>query len=173
MKSIPSGYYGWHCKYDDVNFCSNNEVNTGSTAVAQPTCQCPPGYMGRNCIDKCDSDQMCNNGVCTIVRGVVGARCECKHGYTGEYCERKSSCKNDEICLNGGACLQVTARKAECACPMGFYGEFCQFNNPCYFFPDVCGTETCSFIEHMNTFTCGSSSIVESVPVLLFALFLL
>ena len=130
--------------------------------------------MGRSCIDKCDGDGMCNNGICTVVRGVVGSRCKCKHGYTGEYCERKSFCSNDEICLNGGACIQTTARKAECTCPLGFYGEFCQFKNPCHFQPNVCGTETCSFIEKLDMFTCDSCFIAKSaLQLLLFAIVLL
>ena len=149
-------------------------IQTPLKSVAEPTCECPTGYMGEYCIDKCDSDDICNNGTCSIINGSIGRRCNCRHGYTGEYCEQISNCETDpDICLNGGKCNQLNTQNLECTCTEGFYGRYCEHKSPCHKDINLCESEKCIFFESLEISICESSCTLFSIQLLLFALMII
>nr|CAG4647883.1 EOG090X05QS [Moina brachiata] len=97
--------------------CSN-----GGWCNRERQCQCPDGYMGKDCRTALCYPQCMNGGSC-ISPGV----CSCLVGYIGRHCEG-GICK--EKCLNGGKCVQ----KDQCQCLRGYYGLRCELSKcviPC------------------------------------------
>ena len=73
-----------------MNDCANDScLNDGkcSDEINNYTCQCHPGFTGRNCeinINECLSDPCQFGGNC--VDGISDYLCKCPHGRTGECC---------------------------------------------------------------------------------------
>lgn len=99
----------------DLNQCRSSPCKNGGTCVNSPNtyvCQCPPGYLGRNC----------ETGI-QIVFSV---------SYTVRLlssCERCLSCiENDacspDPCKNGAKCVNRRT-DYDCQCPAGYNGKDC------------------------------------------------
>ncbi|XP_077982003.1 uncharacterized protein LOC144436999 isoform X2 [Glandiceps talaboti] len=98
--------------------------NGGTCIDPQGTCQCPVGFMGRNCEHRivCKSISDCNHhGRCN-----EDGFCECVDGYYGDTCENTNKIMCYSPCRNGGTC-----ENGRCICLDYYYGLACEFSNPC------------------------------------------
>lgn len=78
--------------YSIKNRCSSNPCMNNATCVAnyddyKYSCECAPGYLGKDCedIDECFSNPCLNGGRC--VDGINKYHCNCPSYFTGPRCE--------------------------------------------------------------------------------------
>ncbi|XP_045033419.1 von Willebrand factor D and EGF domain-containing protein isoform X2 [Daphnia magna] len=131
------GFKGIHCDQKDESLIENalspimitkhNDTfskqdgctvpcQNGGTCMRRNRCQCPEGFVGRQCqwtAPTCHPSCL-NGGHCS--RRKV---CACKKGWTGSRCET-AIC--GQPCLNGGVC----SAPGKCTCPDEYHGSRCQ-----------------------------------------------
>ena len=150
-------YYGERC--ENYNECSALQITCSGhgTCIDGDTCDCNPGYTGRDCetnIDDCAGVNCSGHGTCTD--GVGTYTCECNPGYTGRDCETNiNECLLMEPqCSGHGTCTDGD-NSFICACNDGYTDLMCETNI------DDCVGVNCSghghCMDNINSFTCNCS----------------
>ncbi|XP_066935500.1 protocadherin Fat 4-like isoform X3 [Clytia hemisphaerica] len=91
------------------------------------TCQCAPGFTGKNCyhnIDDCISNP-CQNGTCHD--GIQAFTCECNPGFEGKVCNKEINECSEKPCFDQGrqTCTDLVA-SYKCDCIEGMSGTRCE-----------------------------------------------
>ncbi|XP_071790865.1 protein jagged-1b-like [Asterias amurensis] len=132
----------------DYNVCGRHEpcLNGAVCTNSGPndyTCQCQPGFNGRNCEQAehpCEN-QPCNNGGTCLEIG-RGFYCRCTRGWKGDTCTENLDDCVSQPCLNGGECIDGV-NSYSCRCTPQWQGPICQFD------ADECMGRPC-----MHAFAC-------------------
>ena len=116
------------------------------------TCQCAPGFIGRNCFlnyDDCASNP-CTNGHC--VDGIDSFKCVCYNGYNGTTCtEEINECTISKKPCYKGECRDLVASYTCDNCPDGYSGIQCE-------------RRTCSGDECLKNEVCHSVNLFNHEP---------
>ncbi|XP_028513086.1 neurogenic locus Notch protein [Exaiptasia diaphana] len=130
------------------NPCTNGKCIDG---VNSYTCECIPGYAGKNCqtdVDEC-AKKPCQNGA-KCIDGVNAYKCECAPGFNGKNCENNVDECAKKPCQNGGKCTDGV-NSYTCKCAAGYTGPNCETNaDDCV--PNPCTNGKC--IDGVNSYTC-------------------
>ncbi|CAD5113382.1 DgyrCDS2555 [Dimorphilus gyrociliatus] len=156
-----SGFTGDKCQItkpnpcSPVNPCNGGECIVNSNDAGNYSCNCPPGFLGRNCqnVDPCFASTRCkNNGVCKR-RIDDSSYCICKPGFTGSQCENSLPACYSTPCKNNATCLE-TVTSYSCNCMKGFTGKLCELEiNECLQGEKCKNGGTC--IDGVNSFKCA------------------
>lgn len=103
--------------------CSNN--GSCQDLFNHYSCDCAPGWQGRNCqddVDECISGP-CIHGTCRNIPGEY--LCHCVQGYRGRHCDEDVDECQELHCENAGSCVNIVGRYT-CVCPPAYSGPLCQ-----------------------------------------------
>ena len=127
--------------------CSNHGacINGNSSY----TCNCTPGFVGKDCSETYCSGQTCSNhGAC--INGNSSYTCNCTPGFIGKDCGSVNHCYQ-QTCSSNGACINGN-KSYTCNCNAGYSGTDCE-HDPCY--QEVCsGHGECIVDPSVGTHSC-------------------
>ncbi|KXJ18052.1 Fibropellin-1 [Exaiptasia diaphana] len=141
------------CDRNNADDCVPNPCTNGKCidGVNSYTCECIPGYAGKNCqtdVDEC-AKKPCQNGA-KCIDGVNAYKCECAPGFNGKNCENNVDECAKKPCQNGGKCTDGV-NSYTCKCAAGYTGPNCETNaDDCV--PNPCTNGKC--IDGVNSYTC-------------------
>ncbi|XP_059175632.1 neurogenic locus notch homolog protein 1-like [Physella acuta] len=123
---------------------------------------CQPGWGGRSCDVKTNSDQGCSANLCSYHGTCVtyGNRtssyyCCCDEGYTGDFCQQDVNECLSSPCQNNGACVQKKPTGFTCYCSERYGGVLCQVAKTCKDNPCKNGGTCVSFnLQKFESFYC-------------------
>eukprot|EP00730_Choanoeca_flexa_P000967 TRINITY_DN10418_c0_g2_i2.p1 TRINITY_DN10418_c0_g2~~TRINITY_DN10418_c0_g2_i2.p1 ORF type:complete len:614 (+),score=65.24 TRINITY_DN10418_c0_g2_i2:26-1843(+) len=158
--------YVYSPKWGCVDFCSSSPcANNGtcSTNTSTYTCQCTPGWTGRQCnmdVNECSTSMVTpvcqNNATCINTAGSY--RCQCATGWQGQNCSQdiKECQLQPDICQNGASCTELDG-DYRCECPLQWTGKNCsQDVDECAAYQPCRSGATCVNTDGSYTCSCAA-----------------
>nr|CAB3249233.1 Gla2 gamma-carboxyglutamic acid protein 2 [Phallusia mammillata] len=130
-------------RYIDPDHCEPNPCMAANTVrcvdqVGDYSCQCKPGFKGKNCdlvIDIC-ANVPCANGAKCSMNSPTSYACACPVGFRGHVCDVNIDDCIDSACGIHGDCVDGV-NTYNCTCDQGFTGLRCEVEI------DECEPEPC------------------------------